>query len=223
MSNNIRVLCPGLIEFKPQKININKLYLRLCEITKGSDPRYSDEFHNSYQSTYDYDFKSKDLLALIHNCLNDEGLKFFLKSNYPKHNFLTETIYRIVYKSNGYLEWHRDRSFNGAHGLKLFYYPSFNNQNHDVLYISGKPKINVPHLKNRISSYFYKLIYLVEIMFSGKKTLKSNNECFYIIDTSLIHKPALVKDSQMAPRLMSFIATEKQLERFQNKFSYELN
>ena len=53
MIEEVNLICPGLIEYKPNKILISKLYKEMKAIA-SCDPVNSGHFINSYPSTFDY-------------------------------------------------------------------------------------------------------------------------------------------------------------------------
>ena len=176
----------------------------------------SEKFVENYSNTYDLKVHNEITQVLIDSLRQDKVMNF-LKSNYPEHKYLCDTLYRVCLPGKSYLGWHRDRYFNGSNGLKLFWYPSLDKEDVSVLELSGgKSWLKVPHLKNRFTALLYKLIYSIQLIFFRKKIIKSSDSQLILFNTSTLHKPLDVLPDTVAPRVMAFIATKEQLVRFPN-------
>ncbi len=185
----------GIIEldFKSEKIdNILKSILE-------NDIKEGYELKSKYNGTYDLrpDVISYDPSFL--EVLKDNNIKKVIRDTTLKDYSLFHVQIRVVENQKSYMDWHRDTYYVAGqpvgktpNGIKIIYYPEFEQIEERLLYLLGSNRILFP--TNEYDNQLFKILSI------GKVTSKKNKAILF--DTNGLHSVVPEKIGKKSIRII---------------------
>lgn len=118
---------------------------------------------------------------------------------------------RVVENNNSYMDWHRDTYYNSEgklvgkapHGVKLIYYPDFENSTSDrLLYLVGSNRIVYPN--NQYDRNLFDILPITKV--------ESNNDTAVIFDVNGLHAVCPEEKDKKSIRLIYSFLDRRQIE-----------
>ena len=118
---------------------------------------------------------------------------------------------RVVENNNSYMDWHRDTYYNSEgklvgkapHGVKLIYYPEFEEGTNDrLLYLVGSNRIVYPN--NAYDRNLFEILPITKV--------ESNNDAAVIFDVNGLHAVCPEKQDKKSIRLIYSFLDARQIE-----------
>ena len=166
--------------------------------------------NSKYPGAYDLRPNVFDYDPVFIDVLKKNNIKKLIKGITLKDMSLFHIQVRVVDKNNSYMDWHRDTYYNqdnklvgkAPHGVKIIYYPDFDNQEEDRLkYLMGSNRVLFPN--NQYDNELFKILNVKKIKASSSKAI--------LFDVNGLHAVCPEKPNKKSIRLIYSFLDKKQI------------